>query len=70
MLFTIKRSFGFGKLVEEIVYPDIVSTKQMQEMLHIGRNTAYKLLEGNAVSSIKIGRTHKILKTDTGLCRT
>lgn len=45
-----------------INYPDIVSTKQMQEMLHIGRNTAYKLLEGNAVSSIKIGRTHKILK--------
>lgn len=43
-------------------YPDVVSTKQMQEMLHIGRNTAYKLLEGNAVSSIKIGRTHKILK--------
>jgi len=43
-------------------YPDIVSTKQMQEMLHIGRNTVYKLLEGKAVSSIKIGRTHKIIK--------
>ena len=43
-------------------YPDVVSTKQIQEMLHIGRNTAYKLLEGNAVSSIKIERTHKILK--------
>lgn len=45
-----------------INYPDVVSTKQMQEMLHIGRNTAYKLLERNVVSSIKIGRTHKILK--------
>jgi len=43
-------------------YPYIVSTKQMQEMLHIGRNTVYKLLEVKAVSSIKIGRTHKIIK--------
>lgn len=43
-------------------YPDIVSTKQMQEMLGIGKNTAYKLLESNMIKSIRIGRTHKIPK--------
>ena len=40
----------------------IVSTKQMQEMLGIGKNTAYKLLESNMIKSIRIGRTHKIPK--------
>lgn len=43
-------------------YPDIISVKQMQEMLHIGRNTAYRLLEEKSIDSIRIGRTHKIPK--------
>lgn len=43
-------------------YPDVVSTKQMREMLHIGKNTAYKLLDGKEIESIRIGRTHKIPK--------
>jgi len=43
-------------------YPDIVSTKQMREMLHIGKNTAYKLLDRKEIESIRIGRTHKIPK--------
>lgn len=43
-------------------YPDIVNVEQMTEMLKIGRNTAYKLLDNNEIKSIRIGRTHKIPK--------
>lgn len=43
-------------------YPDIVSFDQMREMLHIGRNKAYTLLEQKKINSIRIGRRHKIPK--------
>ena len=43
-------------------YPDIVNVEQMTEMLNIGRNTAYKLLDTNEIKSIRIGRTHRIPK--------
>ena len=43
-------------------YPDIVNVEQMTEMLKIGRNTAYKLLDTNEIKSIRIGRTHRIPK--------
>lgn len=43
-------------------YPDIVNVEQMTEMLNIGRNTAYKLLDNNEIKSIRIGRTHRIPK--------
>ena len=42
-------------------YPDIVTTKQMRQMLHIGRNKAFELLKGD-IHSIRIGSTHKIPK--------
>ena len=42
-------------------YPDIVSPKQMMQMLHIGRNKAFQLLNGD-IPSIRIGRLHKIPK--------
>ena len=42
-------------------YPDIVSPKQMMQMLHIGRNKAFELLKGD-IHSILIGSTHKIPK--------
>lgn len=48
-------------------YPDIVTTNEMIEMLHIGRNKAYELLNNNEIKSIKIGktgRTHYIPKID------
>lgn len=42
-------------------YPDIVSFKQLMQMLHIGRNKACTLLKGD-IPSIRIGSTHKIPK--------
>lgn len=43
-------------------YPDIVSFDQMREMLHIGRNKAYSLIEQKKIRSVRIGRRHKIPK--------
>lgn len=44
-------------------YPDIVSIAQLCEMLSIGRNTAYKLIDSGEIKSRKIGRVHKIVKS-------
>ena len=43
-------------------YPDVVSAKELQTMLHIGRNTAYSLLKSGAVSNIRIGKKYIIPK--------
>ena len=43
-------------------YPNIVSRKTMQEMLDIGNNTAFNLLNSGEIHSIRIGTTHKIPK--------
>ena len=45
-------------------YPDVVSIKQLQTMLGVGRNTAYDLLKKNKIQSIRIGRVHKIPKVN------
>ena len=43
-------------------YPDVVSIDELTTMLHIGRNTAYKLINNKEIRSIRIGRQHKIPK--------
>ena len=43
-------------------YPDIVNVEQLQKMLDIGRNTAYKLLAGQKIQAKKIGRIYIIPK--------
>ena len=45
-------------------YPDIVSFNQMMEMLYIGRNKGYTLLEQKKIRSIRIGNRHKIPKVN------
>ena len=44
-------------------YPDVVSINDLTEMLHIGRNTAYKLINNKEIKSIRIGKVHKIPKS-------
>ena len=53
---------GFG---EEMFrsYPDVITVDDMQEMLHIGRNTAYQLLRDHRVPSIKVGKKYIIPKS-------
>lgn len=43
-------------------YPNIVSSKQLQEMLGIGRNTTLNLLSSGEIRSIKIGKNYKVAK--------
>ena len=43
-------------------YPDIITIIDLQAMLHIGRNTAYKLLQDNSIVSIRVGKKYIIPK--------
>lgn len=43
-------------------YPDVLSAKQLCEILDIGKNTAYRLLQSGEIKSIKIGKVYKIPK--------
>lgn len=43
-------------------YPDIITILDLQAMLHIGRNAAYKLLQDNSIVSIRIGKKYIIPK--------
>lgn len=44
-------------------YPDVVSIDELKNMLHIGRNTAYKLLNENKIKAIRIGKKFIIPKS-------
>jgi len=44
-------------------YPDVLTVKDLQQALGIGKATAYSLLENNCIPSFRIGRVYKIPKT-------
>lgn len=45
-------------------YPDVVTFKQMREMLgNIGRTQAYNLLQNKEIESFRLGRNYRILKS-------
>lgn len=41
---------------------DVLTVKEMMDMLAIGKNTAYKLLRDGVIKSFRIGNTHKVLR--------
>jgi len=43
-------------------YPDVLTVKDLQKALNIGRNEAYRLVQENKISTIRIGRTYRIPK--------
>ena len=45
-------------------YNDVVTVKQLAEMLDIGKSLAYKLVKQNTIQSKKIGRQYKIPKNN------
>ena len=56
----------FMELVQNNIftnYPDVVSIDDLKKMLHIGRNTAYKLLNENKIKAIRIGKKYIIPKS-------
>lgn len=42
--------------------PDVLTVKQLQEVLSIGRNRAYRLLNNGEIPYIKIGKQMRIPK--------
>ena len=43
-------------------FPDVLTISQMQKALAIGKSTAYKLINSNAIKHIRIGKSIKIPK--------
>lgn len=43
-------------------YKDVVTPAEAMRMLHVGRNTIYKLLKDNRIKSIRIGSKYLIPK--------
>ena len=43
-------------------YPDVVTIKDVQNMLHVGRNSVYQLLKENQIKTIKVGKKYVIPK--------
>ena len=43
-------------------YPDVLTVKQVSEMLNIGRNNAYELVRSGMIKSVTIGRQIRLPK--------
>ena len=43
-------------------YPDLMTVKDIQDILHIGRSTAYKLLQSGELRTLRIGSIYRIPK--------
>lgn len=43
-------------------YDSVLTVTELQEILSIGRNTAYQLLRSGAIPSIRVGRKYRIPK--------
>jgi excisionase family DNA binding protein len=45
-------------------YKDVVTVEELAEMLKIGRNTAYWLLNSDQIPSVRVGRQRRIRRAD------
>ena len=43
-------------------YPNIVTIEHLMEMLHIGKSSAYSLLQQNKINHVRVGRKYIIPK--------
>ena len=43
-------------------YPDVLTPDHVIEILNIGRNKVYEMLNNGTIKSIRIGRKHRIPK--------
>lgn len=47
-----------------IKYRDILTVKELCDVLCVSKNTAYKLLKSGEIKSVRIGKVYKIPKKD------
>lgn len=45
-------------------FPYLLSLKELQEMLGIGKSLAYKMIKNGEIKAVKIGREYKFAKSD------
>ena len=45
-------------------YPDVVTVRELCAMLHIGKNTAYTLVQSGLIPAVLVGRQYRIRKID------
>ena len=43
-------------------YPDVINVQELAEMLHIGRNSAYELINSRQIPSVKVKSQIRISK--------
>ena len=43
-------------------YPDVVTIKQLMQMLNIGKNKAYELIKNKTIQTVRIGKKYIIPK--------
>ena len=43
-------------------FDDVLTFKEFKQVLKLGRNKAYELLQNNIISSIRIGKSYRIPK--------
>lgn len=43
-------------------YPDVLTVKDVQDILHLGRNSVYKMLENGEIKTIRAGKKYIIPK--------
>lgn len=43
-------------------YPEVLTIQDLMELLHIGKNTAYRLVRENIIHAHRIGRCYRIPK--------
>lgn len=43
-------------------YPDVITILDLQTMLNVGRNVAYRLLQDKTIASIRVGKKYIIPK--------
>ena len=41
---------------------DVLTVREMMDMLAIGKNTAYKLLKDGTIQSFRLGNSYKVLR--------
>lgn len=43
-------------------YPDVLTVQDLMQILHIGKNTAYRLVQKKIIKSHRVGRCYRIPK--------
>jgi len=43
-------------------YPDVLTPENLKEILHIGMNKVYELLQNGEIKSIRVGTKYRITK--------